>query len=804
MIFYDSKDKRKKYVRTFFVLGALVIFGIIISLSANLFFAFKKETGVSNNIDIAKLHRYYFTPLNKNKISLTFDDGPHPIHTEKVISILQKHEVPATFFFVGENVLKNPRVAERVSDLGYEIGNHTFTHSEGVHLTPQRLQNELRTTKKIIEASTGRTPLFYRPPFLLDIGPDPTINPEVAPNEALQVAFNEGYIPVGADIDSKDWVAGDPEQLLQNVLKAAPNGHIILLHDGGLKDAEYMLEVLDEMITTLKSDGYEFVSLRELLTPPSVISLTQSFGGGQTDLTTNGEVSLLQWFLYSEKFLDPYSISGKFDENTKIALENWQLERKVVEPDDLSNPEYGRVGPKTRELIGASYGVGEVLGATTEKTFLSSINSKLQHTNLELVSFLMSSLKYLFWIIIALIIFRIVMILGLAIFLFFKNKFVKTKTYSYKKGVTVLVPAYNEEENIESSILSIIQNDYPEKEILVINDGSTDGTRLVVENMQLKYPDQIKLLNIPNGGKYNALNIGVDNAKYDVFVAMDGDTIFAKDTISHLVKHFGNPKVGAVAGKVETTCSFNVLDIFQTIEYEVGQNIEKRVFAGVNAVGVIPGPVGAWRKSVVMKCGGYSNETLVEDQDLTLGILTSGYKILYEPKAIAYTETPHTLKDFLKQRFRWIFGTLQCTWKYRRYLIKKPLSPFSLVVLPNTILFSLIVPLFYPVVDAILIIAMILGAWKEVVLTYVIFTIIDVLYSSAAFIGKRNVWWRLLFIPIQRLYYRQFIYYVVAKSILRAFEGGEEAWGKVKKNGDSQKYYFRQLEERTILNIDTP
>lgn len=790
------------------MLIAVVIFGLVTSLFFSMLFVSKKEIQGQKSFDISKSYKYYFTPLNRNKVSLTFDDGPNPEYTPAIVSLLKKHNVPATFFFLGENVFKYPNVAKDAALAGFEIGNHTFTHSKEVHESNVRLQNELRTTTKVIEAATGKTPLFYRPPYLLNIGTDPTINPEISAEIPLQVAFNDGYIPVGADIDSKDWLVTNSTELLDNVMKNANKGHIILLHDGGYADTKYMIKVLEEMIVKLKNDGFEFVSLNELLFPPSSINIKNKLSVYSTDPAFTQEISLLQWFLYTENFFDYYLINGKFDKNTKTALENWQLKHGIVRPDDLLNPEYGVVGQKTQERILAVSSQNKVsnqIVANNDKSLFSfgTLNSKLQHFNLILISSIVSLSKYLFLIIIVLIVSRIIVILGLAIFSKIKN-IIKGKNnrkkHQYMQGVSVLIPAYNEEENIESSILSVLESSYTNKEIIVINDGSTDNTALVIKKLQLKYPDAIKLLEIPNGGKANALNVGIDNSKYDVFVAMDADTIFKKNTIKNLVKHFNDPKVGAVAGKVETTNSLNLLDVFQTIEYEVGQNIEKKVFASVNAVGVIPGPVGAWRKSVVMKCGGYNQETLVEDQDLTLAILNSGYKILYEPLAIAYTETPHTLKDFLKQRFRWIYGTLQCAWKYRKNFWKNPSSPFSVIVLPNTVLFSLIVPLFYPIVDGFLIVALLLGAWKEAIITYIIFTCLDVLYSLIAFIiGKKRLW-MLIFIPIQRLYYRQIIYYVVVKSILRAIEGDEEIWGKVAKKGDSQKYYFKNLEKPALMS----
>jgi len=578
------------------------------------------------------------------------------------------------------------------------------------------------------------------------------------------------------------------------------------LHDGGYNDTKYMIEVLEEMIVTLKADGYTFVPLREILFPPTNINITNKLVFGSTDAETNNEVSLLQWFLYSENFLGYDFISGDFGNKTENALQNWQIQKGIVHANNTGNSEFGMIGSETREAILATTNKTPIYNPALPQTVSSNgISNMLERYDLKLISWAIYFSVRMFWFIIVLVILRVGSVLGLYIFSFIRNSKQRNGNVIpfHNYGVSVLIPAYNEEENIESSIRSVIKNNYQFKEIIVINDGSTDKTMEVVQNMQYKYPGEIRLINIPNGGKAKALNIGIKVSKYKLFVSMDADTIFAPDTIKNLVRHFNDKSVGAVAGKVETTRSHNLLDIFQGIEYEIGQNIEKRVFSSVNAVGVVPGPIGAWRKSAVVKCGGYSNETLVEDQDLTMAIITKGYKIIYEPKAFAYTETPHTLKDFLKQRFRWIYGTFQCAWKYKSFFIKKPLSPLSLVVLPNTVLFSFVVPLFYPLVDAVLIFALVFGSWEQVLLNYLIFTCIDVLYSSLAFLGKGGNWRQLLFIPIQRLYYRQVIYYVVAKSILRAIEGNEEVWGKVVKKGDSQKYYFNRFEFEEINTLKT-
>jgi cellulose synthase/poly-beta-1,6-N-acetylglucosamine synthase-like glycosyltransferase/peptidoglycan/xylan/chitin deacetylase (PgdA/CDA1 family) len=796
VIFYDYSDKRKKYVRRAFIAAGIIVFAGILALTSDLFFSLKKNPS-KIGFDPVKAYAYYFTPLNAKKLALTFDDGPNPAYTEIVAKILKDNEVPGTFFFIGENVLKHPNVAENVAEAGFQIGNHTFTHSYDVHSSASRLVNELRTTGKIIEAATGVRPTLYRPPFLLNIGSDPTLNTEFPNEEPLILAYNEGYIPVGADVDSKDWLAKSAGELEKNVLDGAKaGGHIVLLHDGGLDDSKNMVQVLGPIIKELKAEGYTFVPVAELFTPPGAINLGRDLSIGSADGKGDKEVTLLQWFLYTEGFLNKEAINGKFGKDTDIALKNWQLSKGLVKADNLDNPEYGFALGKTRSLVKTISegrpGAESLMAAVSESGF----GHFFANTNLELISGAISLSKYIFLAVITLVIARIFTIVGVFLFSIYQRKRKNAPVYpDYDGGVSILIPAYNEEENIAATIYSILRDKYPLKEIIVINDGSKDKTLEVAREIERRHPELVRVLDIPNGGKANAQNVGISFSRYEVFISMDADTIFGPNTIYNLVKHLGNPGVGAVAGKVATTKAKNILDIFQSIEYIVGQNIEKRVLSTINAVGVIPGPIGAWRKSIVEECGGYSSETLVEDQDLTLAINTCGYKILYEPKAVAYTETPHTLKDFLKQRVRWIYGTFQCAWKYKSYILRNPISSFSLVIVPNILVFSMVVPLFYPVVDILLLLSILLGSWKQVLEMYLIFTVIDIIYSAAAFVGEKENWRRLLFIPIQRLYYRQVIYYVVLKSVLLAVEGTEALWNKVIKRGESQSYYLAHFGE---------
>ena len=230
--------------------------------------------------------------------------------------------------------------------------------------------------------------------------------------------------------------------------------------------------------------------------------------------------------------------------------------------------------------------------------------------------------------------------------------------------VSVLIPAYNEEKVIAKTVERILESDYRDLEIVVIDDGSQDNT-LGVLHARFDSDPRVSLIRVANGGKAKALNVGLTHAKGDIIVALDADTQFATDTISRLVRWFTDPKVGAVAGNAKVGNRTNMITRWQALEYIVAQNLERRALAALGTLTVVPGAVGAWRRSALTEQGGFRSDTLAEDQDLTISLQKAGYRVRFDSSAVAYTEAPSTFRGLAKQRFRWAYGTLQCLWKYR-------------------------------------------------------------------------------------------------------------------------------------------
>ena len=227
---------------------------------------------------------------------------------------------------------------------------------------------------------------------------------------------------------------------------------------------------------------------------------------------------------------------------------------------------------------------------------------------------------------------------------------------AYAPSVAVVVPAYNEEKVIVQTIASLLASEHPARfEIIVVDDGSTDATyRRVGEAFAGNAA--VRVFTRPNGGKSAALNFGVAQTRAEIVVALDADTLFRRDALAKLIRHFADPRVGAVAGNAKVGNRINVLTRWQALEYITSQNLDRRAFDVLNCITVVPGAVGAWRRELIEQAGGFSDLTLAEDADLTLAIRKLGYRVVYEEAAVALTEAPDTVRGFLRQRYRWMYG----------------------------------------------------------------------------------------------------------------------------------------------------
>ena len=267
-------------------------------------------------------------------------------------------------------------------------------------------------------------------------------------------------------------------------------------------------------------------------------------------------------------------------------------------------------------------------------------------------------------------------------------------------SVAVVIPAYNEAKVICNTVNSLLVSSRSDFDIIVIDDGSTDETAEVVREAYANDP-RVKLLQKTNGGKASAANFALARCNAEVVIFIDGDTVFDVDAISKLVRHFSDPSVGAVAGFALVGNRVNILTKFQSVEYIVGQCLDRRAFAYLNANGVVPGAIGAWRRAALTGVGGYATDTLAEDADATFSIIRNGWKVVFEPEAEARTEAPETLQSFLKQRYRWMFGMLQVVSKHRAAFIAGDPKGLGWLAIPNMLIFLFQFAFISPVLDSV-------------------------------------------------------------------------------------------------------
>lgn len=635
---------------------------------------------------------------NPKKIALTFDDGPDPTYTPKVLDILSKYHVPATFFIVGMNGNQNQGLLKRIFAEGSEIGNHTFTHPNISMISDSQLKAEVNATQRLLESLLGRQTLLFRPPYAEDVEPE---NPDQV--KPLLTIGDYGYYTIGMQIDPNDWQNPGIENIVNEVISQIDNGqgNIVLLHDSG-GDRSQTIAALPQVIEKLKAKGYQLVTVSDLM----------------------------------------------------------GVSRDKVMP----------------------------LVPTVEKT-----SAYFDKAGFTLINWFSNGMKILFTCGIVLGILRLGMIILLALYQGLRKK--RITLSDCQPFVSVIVPAYNEEKVVCKTIDSLLKSDYHNFNIIVVDDGSKDSTYQCALNAYQNHP-QVRVFTKENGGKAAALNFGISQTEAEIVICLDADTLFMPDAISKLAMHFTNEKIGAVAGNAKVGNRLNLLTKWQALEYITSQNLDRRAFDTLNCITVVPGAIGAWRRDLVLKAGGFTCQTLAEDSDLTLSILEMGYKVIYEENAIALTEAPDTVSAFIKQRFRWTFGTLQSIWKHKAVFLKPRYQALGFLAIPNVLIFQVFFPLISPIMDLLMVASIGNAFWqryqhpteysldglKRAFSFYILFLLVDLLAATIAFALERKEEWRLIiWLFFQRFFYRQLLYIVAVRAILAAIRGGLVGWGKLER-----------------------
>lgn len=364
-----------------------------------------------------------------------------------------------------------------------------------------------------------------------------------------------------------------------------------------------------------------------------------------------------------------------------------------------------------------------------------------------------------------------------------KENLIKSLHLKNPPAVSIIVPAHNEEVNAVSSLQNLLLCNYPFFDIIFVDDGSTDQTYQIVCNAFKNHP-QIKIFTKPNGGKASALNFGIAKTNANYVVCIDADTKLLPNAVTAMMKNFADEKVGAVAGTVKVGNLVNMLTKWQSIEYTTSQNFDRKGFAFNNAITVIPGAIGAFKKEAILKAGSFTTDTLAEDCDITIRILKAGYIVANEPKAWAYTEAPETLKQFFKQRFRWTFGVMQTFWKHKDALFNDKYKSLGWIALPDILLFKYIIPLFSPIGDFLMIVGLFSDNRGKIGKYYLVFLLVDTLIAGIAFIFEKEKAWKLFWLIPQRLIYRWLMIIVLFRSFRRAIKGELQHWGVLKRTGN--------------------
>jgi GT2 family glycosyltransferase len=349
--------------------------------------------------------------------------------------------------------------------------------------------------------------------------------------------------------------------------------------------------------------------------------------------------------------------------------------------------------------------------------------------------------------------------------------------------VSVVVPAYNEAANIAATVRSLVGNDYPTLEVIVVDDGSDDDTAAIVRALDLP---GVRVVCQPNGGKPAALNTGIAAARGDLLVLVDGDTVFAPDAVGRLVQPFADARVGAVSGNTKVANRGGLLGRWQHLEYVIGFNLDRRMFDIAECMPTVPGAIGAFRRVVLDDVGGVSAATLAEDTDLTMAVIRAGWRVVYEQSAVAWTEAPSSIGQLWQQRYRWCYGTLQAMWKHRRCLVERGAAGrLGRRGLAYLVVFQLLLPLAAPAVDVFAVYGLIfLPGWHlaGIWLGFVGLQVLTAWYALRLDGEPPGPLWTL---PLQQVVYRQLMYLVVVQAAVAAGLGTRQRWHRMDRTGDA-------------------
>jgi cellulose synthase/poly-beta-1,6-N-acetylglucosamine synthase-like glycosyltransferase len=382
----------------------------------------------------------------------------------------------------------------------------------------------------------------------------------------------------------------------------------------------------------------------------------------------------------------------------------------------------------------------------------------------------------------------------------------------FEKPVSVIIPAFNESGNLVATVRSVLRFDYPEYEVIVVNDGSTDDTltllldafalQLSMEPYRLNflptgvvrgiyksrtYP-KLRVVDKENAGKSDALNVGINVANYPLLLCVDGDSYYVPETLTVMSEPFlRDPHTvisGAVIG-VSNGCEFrdgalvrvclghNPIVIFQVLEYLRAFLQSRLTWAGINALDTVSGALGMFRKDVVIEAGGFRTDIMGEDTELTIRVhhfmraQRRPYRIAFTPYPVCWTMVPETLSALWKQRVRWHRSLGEVVAIHRRLLFHNDGGAIGWLTFPVLALFEWLSPLVVLFGIGFGIDAFFLGVlsiWSQIVLALLFLSLASLVSVTAVLLdvisfgtyGFNEVLRLMFFLILENFGYRQF------------------------------------------------
>ncbi|MEU6255291.1 glycosyltransferase [Streptomyces sp. NPDC047043] len=679
-------------------------------------------------------------------IALTFDDGPNPTWTPQVLEILQKYDVPGTFFLVGSMVSRYPSIVKNMVEQGNEVGIHTFTHVDLSYQSDARITREMTQTQLALAGAAGITTTLFRAPYSSETDAIDNYSWPV-----YKTLGKDGYTSVFVDTDSDDWKRPGVSKIVSWATPKKNKGASVLFHDAGGERSQ-TIKALPKYIEKMRAKGYTFTTISGVIEKENASSRQSS--GQQTGAPAGTGAA---------------GATG---------------EQPGGVPGGQSTPG------------GSASGSGSANSSSSARGNLQAAHRTATGTTLYEGKALVAAVAVAEWTVPVLSVGLI--IVGVAVMGRFGMMLVLARRHYRQRNrrrfswgppvttpVSVIVPAYNEKECIANTLKSLAQSTHP-IEIIVVDDGSTDGTSEIARNAAHELGmNNVRVIRQENAGKPAALNNGVRSASYDIVVMMDGDTVFEADTVRQLVQPFADPEVGAVAGNAKVGNRNTMIGAWQHIEYVMGFNLDRRMYDLLRCMPTIPGAIGAFRRDAVLQVGGMSEDTLAEDTDITIAMHRAGWRVVYQEHAKAWTEAPGSLKQLWSQRYRWSYGTMQALWKHRKSLTDKgPSGRFGRVGMPLVVIFQIVTPVFAPLIDVFTAYSMIFVDFTAALLAWLAVLGVQLLCAAYSFRLDREKYRYLLMMPLQQLAYRQMMYLVLIHSCITALTGGRLRWQKLKRTGE--------------------